>query len=121
MSKLKNPVRQPAPGASLIQRQDAGRQYIGEQEQSNKWKPLLTSVPIRFMEIRTGKCRWPIGDPHLLDSFRFCGCACASDAVYCDEHKEMAFTPSRPRMSVPSKKPLFPRDQVVARKAPSIA
>ena len=103
MTKPKNPNVQPAPDSALIQRQDAGSQYASNQEQGNNWKPLLASAPIRFMEIRNGKCRWPIGDPHHLDSFRFCGCACSANAIYCNEHEKMAVTPNRPRTYPPSK------------------
>src|SRR5208283_1294428 len=91
MSRTKSPVSQPAPVGGLIQRrQDAARAYIGNQERSNNWKPLLASAPVGFMDLRSGMCRWPIGDPHHLETFRFCGCTCSPEAIYCWTHKRLA-------------------------------
>ena len=96
MSKTKSPISQPAPAGGLIQRrQDAARAYIGNQERSNSWKPLPASVPVTFMDLRSGMCRWPIGDPHYLETFRFCGCACSLEAIYCVTHKTLASVPNR--------------------------
>ena len=98
MTKTKRPISRPAAYGGLIQtRQDAARDYIGNQEFSNNWKPILASVPVRFMELRSGMCRWPIGDPHDLATFRFCGCPRSSKAIYCEAHKTLAFVPSRAR------------------------
>ena len=98
MTKTKSPISRPAPYGGLIQtRQDAARHYTSNQEQSNSWKPLLASVPVRFMALRTGMCRWPIGDPRHLDTFGFCGCACSSEAIYCETHRRLAFAPNRVR------------------------
>ena len=69
---------------------------MANQERSNK--PLPASVPVSFMELRNGMCRWPIGDPHDFDSFRFCGCPRSSAAIYCETHMTLAFVASRPRM-----------------------
>ncbi|WP_171015170.1 GcrA family cell cycle regulator [Methylocystis sp. B8] len=102
MTKPKKETNQPAP-ADLIEKQDPDRQHISNQRQSSNSKPLLTSVPIQFMQIQNGKCRWPIGDPHHFDSLRFCGCACAPEAIYCDTHKNMAFAPNRARTFIPGR------------------
>lgn len=104
MSKLNSQsMQQPAPDGDLLQKQEADRLRMSTQEQSSSRKPLLTSAPILFMQIRNGKCRWPIGDPHHFESFRFCGCVCSPEAIYCDEHKKMAFAPNRARTFVPGK------------------
>jgi hypothetical protein len=96
LTKTKRPISRRAATSELIQtRQDAARHYIGGQELSNNWKPLLASVPVRFMELRNGMCRRPIGDPHNLATFRFCGCPRSSKAIYCDAHKTLAFVPNR--------------------------
>ena len=96
MTKTKSPIS--APYVGLIQtRQDAARHYMGNQELSNNWKPLLASVPVRFMELRNGMCRWPLGNPHHLDTFRFCGCARSSESIYCETHKTLALAPNRAR------------------------
>jgi hypothetical protein len=96
MSKTKSPISRPAPDGGLMQaRQDAARHYMSNQEHGNNWKPLLASVPVSFMNLRTGMCRWPIGNPHHLETFRFCGSACSPEAVYCEAHKTLAVAPNR--------------------------
>jgi len=81
----------------LQARQDAAKHYLSAQERGGNWKPLPASKPIAFMELRPGQCRWPIGDPRHLEKFRFCGCACAVEAVYCTSHEALSFVPSKPR------------------------
>lgn len=108
MTKFTSQNRQPAPDGDLIQKPEADRRHISNQKQSANSKPPRASAPIQFMQIRNGKCRWPIGDPHHFESLRFCGCACSSEAIYCDEHKKMAFAPSRARTFVPGKAVLLP-------------
>jgi hypothetical protein len=48
------------------------------------------------MEVGTSMCRWPIGDPQQFETFRFCGSACPSGAVYCKTHNKKAYVPKRP-------------------------
>ncbi|MGD9545169.1 MAG: GcrA family cell cycle regulator [Methylocystis sp.] len=74
----------------LLERQYADRQDKSNLDQEISWKPLLG-------------CRWSIGDPYHFDSFRFCGCACAPEAIYCDTHKNMAFAPNRERTFIPGR------------------
>ncbi len=83
---------------SAISRPD-GELFQAGQQYSNSWKPLLNSVPVQFMDLRAGMCRWPIGDPHQFDAFRFCGCACSSETNYCETHKKLASAPTRARTS----------------------
>jgi hypothetical protein len=109
MTKLKKETIPPAP-AKLIEKQDPLRQHICNQ--SGNLRPLLASAPIQFMQIRNGRCRWPIGDPHHFDSFRFCGCACSPEAIYCDTHKNMAFAPNRARTFVPGRAVPLPAAKV---------
>ena len=56
---------------------------------------LTTSVsepmnPIRFVKIKDGLCRWPIGEPEDLD-FKFCGRNSNDKMVYCSEHHDVAY------------------------------
>ena len=114
MTKIKSSVGRSAPDGGLIQtRQNADQHYMGNQESSNSWKPLLASIPVGFMELRPGMCRWPIGDPHDFDRFRFCGCACSSDAIYCETHKKLALAPNRSR-PIPTSRNLPLRARKVA-------
>ncbi len=114
MTKTKGMTSQSTAQDGVIEmRQDAARHYMGVQERSDNWKPLLSSVPVRFMELRMGMCRWPIGDPHHLESFRFCGCACASEAIYCDTHKQVSVAPNRAR-ALPISKSLLALKSKVA-------
>ena len=59
--------------------------------------PVLVSV--RFMELRPSMCRWPIGDPQHLETFRFCGSACPSKVSYCKKHNAIAHHSNRPGTS----------------------
>jgi hypothetical protein len=104
MTKLTSSVK-PVYAGLIQKRQEVALRYIGGQNQSNNWKPIRASVPVRFMDLRTGMCRWPIGDPHNFETFRFCGCACAPAAVYCEPHKQLALTPSHARTTQPRAKP----------------
>ncbi len=92
----------------LAEREDAAQNFIGAQQRGDNWKPLPNSKPVIFMDLRNGMCRWPIGDPHHLESFRFCGVACATEATYCDTHKAMAISPARAR-GAPAGRPV-PQD-----------
>lgn len=111
MTKLKKETNRPA-SADLLERQGAERRDISKLDQNRSSKRPLESAPILFMQIRNGKCRWPIGDPHHFDSLRFCGCACAPEAIYCDTHKNMAFAPNRTRTFTPGRAVALPSTKV---------
>ncbi len=51
-------------------------------ERLKKSVPLAASVPVKFVELRPSMCRWPIGDPKHIETFRFCGSACSSEDIY---------------------------------------
>jgi GcrA cell cycle regulator len=40
-------------------------------------------------DLKTGMCRWPIGDPKDED-FHFCGKPSDTGSIYCDEHMDAA-------------------------------
>jgi hypothetical protein len=97
MTETKSPSSHPAPSRGLTQARQDARSFAGNQEQSSSWKPLHASAPVSFMELRSRMCRWPIGDPHDFDTFRFCGCKCSPEAIYCESHEKLAFAPNRSR------------------------
>ena len=69
MTNTKSPTTPPATaGGALQAREEAAREYTGKQEHSKSWKPLTNSSPVSFMALRTGMCRWPIGDPHQFET-----------------------------------------------------
>jgi GcrA cell cycle regulator len=51
---------------------------------------------VRFEDLQSHHCRWPIGDPHDED-FGFCGCQKALGAPYCDHHAAIAYNAWRPK------------------------
>ena len=55
--------------------------------------PEDASRAVPFFTHREGLCRWPIGDPLDLDTFRFCGAAADSECPYCGRHARMAYRP----------------------------
>lgn len=77
------------------QNHDAARMAAAHREHGESWKSLPGSKPVAFMDINSGMCRWPIGDPRQFDAFRFCGCACRSEARYCSVHEGIAAGPIR--------------------------
>lgn len=103
MTKTKSPSTQQAPDSLLVQRQNAAQQSMVNQERSDNWSMLPGSAPVKFMNHWNGMCRWPIGDPHHLETFRFCGCDCPAEASYCEAHRKMAFAPNRVRPAQPGK------------------
>lgn len=107
MTKIKSSTSRPAPDLKGIEkRKDAATHYLRAQERGGNWKPLRNSIPIKFMALGGGMCRWPIGDSRQLDSFRFCGCACSLEAVYCDAHKKLSLAPNRAKAPPVSGRPL---------------
>jgi hypothetical protein len=78
-------------------RRAAAPQLVIGRERSNKSGPLAASVRVKFMELQTSMCRWPIGDPKHIETFRFCGSACSSGAIYCKAHNAEAHASNRPR------------------------
>jgi hypothetical protein len=45
---------------------------------------------ITLADLTLFSCRWPIGDPHDLTAFRYCGEA-AHSAPYCNRHSRLAY------------------------------
>jgi len=54
------------------------------------------SQPVTLMDIRSGLCRWPLGDPRA-ESFRYCGTECELTGSYCDFHHALAYQPANDR------------------------
>ena len=79
------------PDPALNRDHAAAAQALAVQDRSDKWRPLEGTVPVTFMKHRNGMCRWPLGDPRDFDSFRFCGCACPGERIYCQAHEALAF------------------------------
>jgi GcrA cell cycle regulator len=48
------------------------------------------------LELREGKCRWPIGDPSTPDFF-FCGGKTSEGLPYCGYHSRIAYQPATDR------------------------
>jgi hypothetical protein len=78
-------------------RREAAPQLMINRERRNNSGPFAASVPVKFMELRPSMCRWPIGDPKHIETFRFCGSACSPGAIYCKAHNTKAHAPNRPR------------------------
>ena len=52
--------------------------------------PIESAQPCSLLEIDSGKCHWPLGDPH--DSgFAFCGNDAVTGFSYCVGHARMAY------------------------------
>jgi hypothetical protein len=73
MPKLGSPIKRPTSNGGLCGDQEAVPQLVINRERLNKSGPLAASVPVKFMELRPSMCRWPIGDPKHMETFRFCG------------------------------------------------
>ena len=95
MNKNNEVIERPVFTNVAVQRQDAALQFMGAQKLSAKWMSLPGSRPVSLVGLRSGMCRWPIGDPLHFDAFRFCGCSSLPGDSYCDAHKKMAFAPGK--------------------------
>jgi len=49
---------------------------------------------VTIVDLKETMCRWPFGDPHDLEHFRYCG-AHAVQKPYCEEHRKLAGVPMR--------------------------
>jgi GcrA cell cycle regulator len=59
------------------------------------------SLHVSIMDICSGLCRWPHGEPTDLENFHFCGHPTASVVdVYCSYHARRAFNP-QPQKFIP--------------------
>ena len=54
-----------------------------------------------ILDLGTGKCRWPVGDPSSADFF-FCGAKTAEGLPYCGHHSRMAYQPTDRRRDRPA-------------------
>jgi len=97
MPKIGSPIKRPTSNGGFCGDQEAAPQLVINRERLNKSGPLAASVPVKFMELRPSMCRWPIGDPKHIETFRFCGSACSSGDIYCKAHTAKAHAPNRPR------------------------
>jgi hypothetical protein len=97
MAKIGSPIKRPTSNGGFCRDQEAAPQLMINRERLNKSAPLVASVQVKFMELRPSMCRWPIGDPQHVETFRFCGSACSSGAIYCKAHTAKAHAPNRPR------------------------
>jgi GcrA cell cycle regulator len=97
MAKIGSPTKRPTSKGGFCGDQEAAPQLVTNRERRNKSGLLAASVRVKFMELRPSMCRWPIGDPKHTETFRFCGSACSSGAIYCKAHTAKAHAPNRPR------------------------
>jgi hypothetical protein len=68
----------------------------GNRKIFDHFAPLADTFPVKFIELHSSMCRWPIGDPQNFETFRFCGSFCATDESYCKAHTAIAHAASRP-------------------------
>src|SRR6202140_4995180 len=97
MAKIGSPIKRPTSNGGFYGDQGGGPQLVINWERLNNSGPFAASVPVKFMELRPSMCRWPIGDPKHIETFRFCGSACSSRAIYCNAHNAKAHAPNRPK------------------------
>src|ERR1700722_2857222 len=98
MAKIGSPTKRPtSKGGFCGDQEESAAQLVTNRERGNKSGPLAASVRVKFMELRPSMCRWPIGDPKHIETFRFCGSACSSGDIYCKAHTAIAHAPNRPR------------------------
>jgi hypothetical protein len=93
MAKIEKSTKRSACNSGLSGRPEAAPHAIINRKSRDHSAPVVVSV--KFMELRPSICRWPIGDPQHFETFRFCGCACPSEASYCKKHNAIAHPPSR--------------------------
>jgi hypothetical protein len=95
--KTAKPIERPSRNSRFSGRREAAPHLIVTRNGRKSSAPLVASVRVKFMELRSCMCRWPIGDPRHVETFRFCGCACPFDAAYCKKHDAIAHSSIRPK------------------------
>jgi len=81
MKRLRMLMAKIGSGGVSSRREAATKLMINRKLRSNSG-PFAASVRVKFMELRPSMCRWPIGDPKHIETFRFCGSACSSGVIY---------------------------------------
>ena len=61
-------------------------------------KPLPNGEFATILTITEHLCKWPLGDPSSSD-FRFCGRSTDKGEPYCKAHAQLAYQPSRRRVT----------------------
>jgi GcrA cell cycle regulator len=83
------------------ERRAAGRQASGAKIAELEQQFLANCTPITILDLTNSTCRWPIGDPADLDTFRYCGTAKSPDlGSYCPLHAALAYQPRQVRRHV---------------------
>ena len=57
---------------------------------------LAETVPVKFIELRSSMCRWPIGDPQNFEIRPVLRFSLPGYASYCETHTAIAHASSRP-------------------------
>lgn len=55
--------------------------------------PEQSATAVRFMDLESHHCRYPLGDPRNFDAMRFCGAQASPDRPYCPHHCVLAYQP----------------------------
>lgn len=67
-------------------------------------KPSCTEVAcvggVALVDLRDHHCRWPLGDPREIESFRFCGEHHAAGKPYCEGHCDVAYAGTTRRVTM---------------------
>jgi hypothetical protein len=95
MAKIAKSTKHPTNNSGFSGTQEAALHFIANRKRRRSSALLAASVPVNFMELCPGMCRWPIGDPQHFETFRFCGSACPSEASYCITHTAIAHASTR--------------------------
>jgi GcrA cell cycle regulator len=67
--------------------------------ESNEQPADQSDCAVSFMDVQPHQCRYPIGEPSDLNSFRFCGAQKLEEAgsPYCLRHTRLCWTPYQMR------------------------
>jgi hypothetical protein len=73
-----------------------GEQATSDQDGDATLTPVFDDqepieVGITLDDLTLFSCRWPIGNPHDLTTFRFCGEAALCGSSYCKQHARLAY------------------------------
>jgi GcrA cell cycle regulator len=65
---------------------------------------------VTLFAARENHCRWPLGDPRDLESFRFCGASKFGETPYCRAHHGLAFDIRVRKPSQRARRPFMAED-----------
>jgi len=84
-------------GQTQRRARESAEEHDREPEAMDLAPDLISATAVTLVDLHTGMCRWPHGDPADLATFRYCGDPSREHGPYCPRHSRMAYQKPAPR------------------------